>query len=558
MKIFFCLLLNITLLSGCSYTKIVTSEYSLKSGGIMPTSQQGLAVLHAELEFKVIPAQKILEGEATLTLRTKKAREVFSVDLDSVFHISEVKVNNIVLEPTQYLNSEGMVLIKQAVSGEFTITIKYRGQPKVPLNAPWDDGLVWATTPNDEPWIATAVQGGGCDIFWPCIDHPIAEPNKVDLHINVPKPLVAASNGVLLSVEDEGDSRTYHWQTKSMHNTYGIALNIAPYRVLETKFTSIYGNLLDVQFYHLKERTEQAKVLFKEVPIVLDFFERMIGPYPFGEEKVGFAETPFLGMEHQTINAYGYGYKKDQYGFDWLLHHEIAHEWFGNQMTNDNWDHMWLHEGFGSYMQPLFAQYLHGDLAYMAYLAEHRKVIMNKMPLVSNSIMDAKQVYSENTGPGSDLYNKGSLILHTLRYLIGEEAFFLAIKELVYGTTDPQPGNFRPILRNTTDFVEIVNKVTDRDLTWFFDVYIYQAQLPNLVVERAKDSISIAWKIENNKPFSMPIEIQINGVISTLDLTNPVVMSINKTDVVIIDPASKVLRHAKYIDEYQAFLEQNK
>jgi len=555
MKIVFYLLLNFALLSGCSFTKIATSEYSLKSGGAMPASQLGLAVLHANLDFKILPAQKILEGEATLTLKTNKAREVFSVDLDRVFSISEVKVNNIVLEPTQYINSEGMVLIKQPVSGEFTISIKYRGQPKTPLNAPWDDGLVWETTPNGEPWIATAVQGGGCDIFWPCIDHAIAEPSKVDLYINVPKPLVAASNGVLLNVKDEDDSRTYHWQTKSMHNTYGIALNIAPYQVLETKFTSIYGNLMNAQFYHLQERTEQAKELFMEVPIMLDFFERMIGPYPFGEEKVGFAETPFLGMEHQTINAYGYGYKKDQYGFDWLLQHELAHEWFGNQMTNDNWDHMWLHEGFGSYMQPLFAQYLHGDLAYMAYLAEHRNAIINKIPLVSNSIMDANQVYSEDTGPSSDLYYKGSLILHTLRYLIGDEAFFLATKELVYGTTDPQPGHFKPVLRNTIDFVEIVHKVADRDLTWFFDVYIYQAQLPNLVVKRSEDSISLAWKIENDKPFPMPIDIQINGVISTLDLTNPVMLSINKRDVVIVDPASKVLRDAQHINDYQEFKE---
>lgn len=558
MKIVFGLLLNLVLLSGCSHTKLASSEYSLKSGGIMPTSQQGLAVVHADLAFKIIPARKILEGEATLTLTTKDAREVFSVDLDRVFSISEVRVNDMILESTQYSNPDGMLLVKQPVSGEFTITVKYRGQPRVPLNAPWDDGIVWDTTPSGEPWIATAVQGGGCDIFWPCIDHPVAEPSKVDLHINVPKPLVAVSNGVLLNVKDEGDTRTYHWQTKSMHNTYAIALNIAPYDVLENEFTSIYGNILDVQFYHLPERTEQAKVLFEEVPIMLDFFERMIGPYPFGEEKVGFVETPFLGMEHQTINAYGNGYKKDQYGFDWLLNHEIAHEWFGNQMTNDNWDHLWLHEAFGSYMQPLFAQYLHGDLGYKTYLAQHRNEILNKIPMVSNKVMDANEVYSEDTGPGPDLYYKGSWILHTLRYLIGENAFFSATKELVYGTTDPQPSNFTPVFRNTTDFIKIVNKVTDRDLSWFFDVYIYQAQLPTLLVERAKDSVSIAWQIENNKLFPMPIDIQINGVISTLDLANPVILSIDKKDIIIVDPASKVLRHAQHINSYQAFNTLNK
>ena len=106
---------------------------------------------------------------------------------------------------------------------------------------------------------------------------------------------------------------------------------------------------------------EKAKALFAEFTPMLDFYEQMIGPYPFRDEKMGVVETPHLGMEHQTINAYGNGYRKDVYGFDWLLQHEFSHEWFGNQVTNADWDDMWLHEGFGSYMQPLYLQWLRGD-----------------------------------------------------------------------------------------------------------------------------------------------------------------------------------------------------
>ena len=111
-----------------------------------------------------------------------------------------------------------------------------------------------------------------------------------------------------------------------------------------------------MQFWYLPEHEAQAKELFAEFAPMLDFFEQEIGPYPFGDEKMGVVETPHMGMEHQTINAYGNGYAKDGYGFDWLLQHEFAHEWFGNQVTNANWDDMWLHEGFGTYMQPLYSQ----------------------------------------------------------------------------------------------------------------------------------------------------------------------------------------------------------
>jgi len=553
MKFPFGILIIASLLSACNHTQETTSAYSLKSGGEMPSSQQGLNVKHADLGFTIKPDQQIIDGVTTLTLMTTTPRKSFSVDLDRVFHISEVLVNGQVLAPELYSNPDGMLLVKQAVSGEFTVTIKYNGQPRVPVRAPWDGGLMWEKTPNGADWIATAVQGEGCDLFWPCIDHPSGEPTKVDLHINVPKPLVAASNGVLLNVTDEGATRTYHWQTKSLHNTYGIALNIAPYELLETKFTSVYGNSLDIQFFHLPERTEKAKILFAEIPEMINFFERMIGPYPFGQEKVGIAETPHLGMEHQTINAYGNEYKKDQFGYDWLMQHEFAHEWFGNQLTNDDWDHMWLHEGFGSYMQPLFAQYLHGDLAYKANLAKQRTGIVSKSPLVSNQVREVEQVYQHDTGPGGDIYTKGSWVLHTLRYLIGDDAFFKATKQLVYGTTDPQPGNFTPVFKNSADFVNIVNTITGKDMSWFFDVYLYQADLPKLVVDRKDDAITVQWEIENNKPFHMPVELSINGKITTLDLTKPVTLAINKMDVVILDPNSKILKYDQHIVDFQNF-----
>lgn len=553
MKFPFGILIIASLLSACNHTQETTSAYSLKSGGEMPSSQQGLNVKHADLGFTIKPDQQIIDGVTTLTLMTTTPRKSFSVDLDRVFHISEVLVNGQVLAPELYSNPDGMLLVKQAVSGEFTVTIKYNGQPRVPVRAPWDGGLMWEKTPNGADWIATAVQGEGCDLFWPCIDHPSGEPTKVDLHINVPKPLVAASNGVLLNVTDEGATRTYHWQTKSLHNTYGIALNIAPYELLETKFTSVYGNTLDIQFFHLPERTEKAKILFAEIPEMINFFERMIGPYPFGQEKVGIAETPHLGMEHQTINAYGNEYKKDQFGYDWLMQHEFAHEWFGNQLTNDDWDHMWLHEGFGSYMQPLFAQYLHGDLAYKANLAKQRTGIVSKSPLVSNQVREVEQVYQHDTGPGGDIYTKGSWVLHTLRYLIGDDAFFKATKQLVYGTTDPQPGNFTPVFKNSADFVNIVNTITGKDMSWFFDVYLYQADLPKLVVDRKDDAITVQWEIENNKPFHMPVELSINGKITTLDLTKPVTLAINKMDVVILDPNSKILKYDQHIVDFQNF-----
>lgn len=550
----------LTSLSACSSTEssnvvqaTESTPYSLKSGGQIAPLQQGLTVEHADLTFAFDFDNKILMGTTTLTLKGEGSRSAFSVDLDSVFTVNSVAVNGEALAASQYRNVGGELQITPSseVALPLTVTISYEGQPRIPVRAPWDGGVMWEKTPDGANWLATAVQGEGCDLFWPCIDQPHGEPNQTDLHIQVPKPLVAASNGVLVDLTDNGDTRTYHWQTRSAHNTYGIALNIAPYEKLETTYSSIYGNTYPIVYYHLPGNEQQAKVLFDEIPTMLTFFERMIGPYPFGNEKVGVAQTPHLGMEHQTINAYGNEYKKDEFGFDWLLQHEFAHEYFGNQVTNDNWDHMWIHEGLGSYMQPLFAQYLSGDVAYMTYLNNQRKGLINTHPIVSNKLMEVEQVYERGVGPALDIYYKGSWIMHTLRNLIGDDAFFNAVRELVYGTDQPKPGNFTTIYRNTQDFIEIVNRRTGKDLSWFFDVYLYQPKLPKLVETRTEDSVTFSWNTPQNLPFPMPLEVSVNGEVQVLDITSPKTITVTPFDVVIADPNSKVLRYEARYDNKQ-------
>ncbi len=395
------------------------------------------------------------------------------------------------------------------------------------------------------------MQGEGCDLFWPCIDQPFGKPSALDIHIDVPSSLVAAANGVLQKVTTSDNRTTYHWKTHSIHNTYGVALNIAPYKTLKDQYASRFGNTIDMVFYYLPHNKTKAMVLFEEFSQLLTFFEQVVGPYPFSSEKMGVAETPHLGMEHQTINAYGNAYKADKYGFDWLLQHEFSHEWFGNQMTANDWDHMWLHEGFASYLQPLYAQYLHGELAYHAYLYERRLTIQNKHPLVSNKTKAVHEVYDNNIGPGGDIYAKGAMVLHTLRQLIGDHAFFSVVRHLLYGTNNPTPENLSVKFADTSEFIQIVNRVTGKDLNWFFDAYVFHAELPSLKIHRTNSNMTIEWETNSNIAFPMPLELKINGKIHTLDMTQSRSIRVTPADIVIVDPNSKILREESYIHRYQ-------
>jgi len=541
-----------------------STDWTLDTGHPRTPEQLAMRFDVADLSIKVMPQTRTIEGVATLTFTAQAPLDRLVVELDTVFDVASVSVDGIEVPADTWTNPEGRMTVplpRTLATGQTAeLRIAYSGAPRVAVNAPWDGGFVWSRAPGGKPWIATAVQGDGCDLFWPCIDHPMSEPGRVDLHITVPSDLSAPSNGRFLGKQDHGDGwTTWNWTAREPNN-YAIALTVGPYVELTGAYESRFGNTIPLYFWHLDSvDPARAAGLFAEFGQQLEFFERMIGPFPFADEKMGVVETPHLGMEHQTINAYGNGYKKDVHGYDWLLQHELAHEWFGNQLTNVTWDDMWLHEGFGTYMQPLYARYLNGERNYQAQLLEQRTNLVNRYPIVSGRPMTEEQVYEGEVGPGNDIYYKGSLVLHTLRLLIGDEAFYEAIRRLVYGRPDPQPGNFEPRFATTQDFVVIVEQVTGRDLGWFFDAYLYQAALPDLKTTRTGDVLTLEWVTGDGGAFPVPVEVEVDGQITTVAMTgNRGTLQVPADAHILIDPLNKVLRRLDSIDDYNAWIEQQR
>jgi aminopeptidase N len=538
------------------------TEQTQKSGGARPPEQQAMRFDVADLAIEVFPETRSISGIATLTFTAEAPLERLVIDLDKNLGPQQIAIDGKTLSASAWSNPEGQLTIalpEPVAKGEqVTTRITYGGTPHVAVRAPWDDGFVWSETPAGAPWIATTAEGYGCDLFWPCLDFPKGEPARVDLHITVPKGLKAPSNGVLVGVDTLPDGRTtWNWTAKSP-NPYSVALNIAPYEVIKGTYHSQYGNDIPMAYWYLPGEEEQAKELFAEFAPTLDFYETLVGPYPFGDEKVGVVETPHKGMEHQTINAYGNEYAKAPEGFDWLFQHEFGHEWFGNQLTAANWDDYWLHEGYESYMQPLYGRWLQGEARYAAMMLKQRASIQNQAPIVSGKLRTEEEVYeADKGGPGQDIYVKGSWVLHTLRNLIGDDDFWKVTRLEVYGRPDPRPGNFKPRFGSTQEYIGYVNQVTGKDYNWFFDVYLKQAELPKLIRTRKDDQLTLTWQTPENLPFPMPIEVKVGDTVTKLPMTNGTgTITVPEGAHVVVDPWARVLKQSDAIQEYQEWVQQ--
>ncbi|MEX2581733.1 MAG: M1 family metallopeptidase [Gemmatimonadota bacterium] len=523
------------------------------SGPILP-QQAAMDVTFYDIDLAIDPVDRRIEGAVTTVMRLAEAAGEIVLDLDTLLIVSGVEEAGAAGgRALEWERRGGRIWVdlgaEREAGSEIGVRVRYGGAPRVAPQAPWDGGFVWARTDTGEPWIATAVQGEGPDVWWPAKDHVSDKPDSVALHITVPEPLVVATNGRPQRVDTNADGTlTYHSFVSTPVSAYNIALNIAPYELLEAELRSVAGESFPVTFYALPDDVDRARVLMSEILDHLRFYEELLGPYPFRADGYKVAQTPHLGMEHQTVIAYGADFDPGamtggrDWGFDALHHHELAHEWWGNLVTNADWKDMWLHEGFGTYMQALYAERLGGDALYRGYMLNERRLIGNRSPVAPRESRTAGEIYFDS---GGDIYSKGAWILHTLRWVIGDEAFFESLRRMAYPeavlerVTDGGQTRFA----TTDDYLRIAEEASGRELDWLFEIYLRQPELPRLEVARQGEFLELAWESPRDLDFPMPIQVEVNGERRRIEMSDGrAELRLPPRANVVVDPRAWVLR----------------
>jgi aminopeptidase N len=453
-----------------------------------------------DLNITINPEQRGIKGFNEITFDVVSPTQKIQIDL-----FENMKVDSIIwnTKKLNYKRDNDAVFIdfpeKLASKSNHKLKFYYSGNPLIAKNAPWDGGFVFKKDSNGKDFIGVAVQGTGASLWYPVKDSQSDEPdNGASIKVAVPNGLMNVSNGRFLGSQDLKNGYTrWDWEVKNPINNYTITVNIADYVHIQDKMPD-----LDLDYYVLRENEAKAREHFMEVKPMMDCFQSKFGRYPFWEDGYKLVETPYLGMEHQSAVAYGNKYKKGYMGmdlsgtgvgmfFDFITIHETGHEWFGNSITSTDIADMWIHEGFTTYYETVFIECIKGYNDAMKYVNGQARNVRNDKPIIGQ--------YGVNNEGSGDMYYKGSLLLNTLRHVIGDDEKWWKI---LYNYSE----TFKKKIITSETVIDYFNKASGMDLSTIFHQYLYTNQVPIFLYKIKGDYLYYSWN-NTTDDFNMPLDI---------------------------------------------------
>ena len=501
--------------------------------GLAPTGlpyAPGLDVLHYDFELALSEGDESFLGRARVRLAlVEPLPDAIALDLTGLA-VDAVRIDG---RDVEFELSSGQLRIvrpMERTAGELTVDIRYRGTP--------DDGLILRNTLHGRPAVFADNWPNRARFWLPTVDHP-SDKATVRFTVHAPEAWQVVANGRLVqepfvtrgNALGEGvDRMTWIWETGVPISPYNMVIGATEF-VVEIVGTAACGRApvaaradgcVEVTYWVFAPDVENAARKFARADEMVDFFSRTIGPFPFEKMANVQSSTRFGGMENASAIFYseqGIANNPD----DGVVSHEIAHQWFGDAVTEASWSHLWLSEGFATYFGALFFEQAEGVDDFRTRMEQNRQSYIGS-DVTGQSIVHEEENLFDLLN--SNNYPKGGWVLHMLRGLLGDEVFFRGIREY-----------YRRYLHQavlTEDFQAVMEETSGQDLDWFFNQWLLEPGYPRLQISHEWDEAGreIVLTVEQVQDAAWPTfrfltEVEIE--LSTGTTRTPVEISVRRS-----------------------------
>lgn len=380
------------------------------------------------------------------------------------------------MESVPFDRANNYIIIKSpdkiARNHEFIVKILYTG---VPVKAGFDSFSFKEIYGNK--CVYNLSEPNYAPVWWPCKDLPDDKSLSV-VRLTVPEGYKGISNGLMTdSVNNNDSTLTYSWKNSYPIATYLVSVVVSKFSFWQDKYVSLDGTKeMPVVYYIFPKDSVKSLTDWKRTPEMIKVFAKTYGEYPFIDEKYGMAQFGWTSgaMEHQTITSMGYYLVSGDGRYESIVAHELSHQWFGDALTLASWKDIWLNEGFASYSEAVWEEYLGGKDAYLNYMKNFDYGYFQGTVYAPDGFIDNYAIYST-------IYQKGAWVLHMLRGVMGDELFFKTLREYFE--------RYKFKNADTKQFQALAEEIYGHDLQWFFDEWVYTGT--------GRPKYEYSWKFEN-------------------------------------------------------------
>ncbi|MDQ3111823.1 MAG: T9SS type A sorting domain-containing protein [Bacteroidota bacterium] len=428
--------------------------------------------IYHRCEWNIDPAVYYINGKVTTYFIPNSTITQMEFDLSDSLQVDSVKFHGSNISFTHSAEILGINFPSSLpASAVDSVTAFYHGIPPSTGFGSYDTSMHAGV-----PVLWTLSEPYGAKDWWPCKQNLYDKIDSIDILVTSPAIYTTASNGILAKDTVIGIYRTCTWKHRYPIAAYLVCFATTNYSVY-THLVPFNGDTVTVINYAYPEDIVNAQNGTANIISQMQLFDTLFGAYPFADEKYGHAQCNFGGgMEHQTITFVG--------GFSYeLLSHELGHHWFGDKVTCGSWHDIWLNEGFASYLSGICYEHFAPTLYWMPF-KQGRISYITSLP--DGSVYCPDTVNIPRIFDGRLSYAKGAMVLHTLRWVIGDSAFYAGVRNYLNDVS--RAYNFA----RTIDLQQHLEAASGQNLTWYFDDWIYGEGFPSYTISWSQSANNIA------------------------------------------------------------------